>query len=193
MAPALAPKALERTGISPVHCSFLPIFSPLAILFLVSTYCSPCAMASRCAVAQGSLFQTGLAIMGAGVARTTPVHLSPPTASLSGAIWGAGLAVALSCPGQGGHQFGNLVAQFCGTLPRVSGHGSCSPYFITWASSFSFSTLWADNHQLGISGFWVYCSDTLWNLWCVCGPHGRDGLWGAVGPLDPSLSQGTAI
>ena len=43
------------------------------------------------------------------MARSPPVHLSLPTASLSGAIWGVGEAVALSSSGQGSHQFGNLV------------------------------------------------------------------------------------
>ena len=43
-------------------------------------------------------------------------------------LFGA-LAGLLPCPGQGGHQFGNLVPQVCGTLPGVGGHGSPSPYF----------------------------------------------------------------
>ena len=99
MAPALASKALERAGVPPVGCAFLPIFSHWVVLSLVSTYCSPCTKASRCAAAHGGLSQTGLAIMGAGAARSTPVHLSPSMASLSGAIWGTGWAVALSYPG----------------------------------------------------------------------------------------------
>ena len=37
----LAPKALERVRVSPVGCAFLPIFGPLDVLSLVSTYCSP--------------------------------------------------------------------------------------------------------------------------------------------------------
>ena len=191
MAPALAPKALERAGVHPVGCAFLPIFSPLAVLSLVSTYCSPHATASRCAVAKGSLSQTGPAIMGAGVARSAPVHLSPPMASLPGVILGAGWAVAMYCPGQGGYQFGNLVPQFHGTLPRVCGHSSPSPYFIM---GFLILTpcLVGGISSTGNKWSWGCYRYTLWNLWCVCGPHGRDGLWGAVGPLDLSLSQGTA-
>ena len=150
-APTLAPKALERAGVPPVGCALLYIFSSLAILSLVSTCCSPCAMTSRCAVDWGSLSQTSLAIMEAGAARSAPVHLSPPTASLSGAIWGAGWAVALSFPCQGGHQFGNLVPLFCSILHRVCGHGSPSPHFIMGFLVLTFC-LAGGNHQLGISG-----------------------------------------
>ena len=141
MAPTLAPKALERAGVPPVGCPFLSIFSPLAVLSLVSIGCCPCVMTSRCAAGQGSLSQTSLAIMGAGPARSAPVHLLHPTASLSGAIWGAGWAVALSHPGQGGHQFGNLLPHFHSALYRVCGHSRPSPYFIM-ASLFSLSALW---------------------------------------------------
>ena len=89
--------------------------------------------------------------MGAGVARSAPVYPSPPTLSLSGAIWGAGGAVALSCSGQGGHQFGNLVPQFHSALYRVCGHSRPSPYLIM---GFFILTLClvGSNHQLGISG-----------------------------------------
>ena len=152
MAPTLACKALERAGV-PVGCAFLSIFSPLAILSLVSMHCSPHAMAGRCAADQGGLSQTSLAIMGPGVARSAPVCLAPPTASLPGAIWGACWAVALSCPGQGSHQFGSLVPQFCGTLCRISGHGSPSPYFIMSCLILTLCLV-GGNHQLGISGPW---------------------------------------
>ena len=151
IAPTQAPKALERAGVSPDSGAFLLIFRPLGALSLVSTCCGPCAMASRCAADQGSLSLTSLAIMGAGVARSTPVHLSPPMASLSGAIWGTGEAVALSCSGQDGHQFGNLVSQLCSTLYRVCGHGRPSPYFITGFLILTFHLV-GSNHQLGISG-----------------------------------------
>ena len=89
--------------------------------------------------------------MGAGAPRSTPVHPSPPTASLSGAIWGTGGAVALPCSGQGGHQFGNLVPTFHSTLYRVYGHGRPTPYLIM---GFFILTLChvGSNHQLGISG-----------------------------------------
>ena len=149
MAPALAPKALDRAGVPPTGCAFLPILSPLAIQSLVSTYCSPCTTTSRCDVAQGGLSQTSLAFMGAGEARSAPVHLSPLMPSLPGAIWGTGWAVALSCAGQGGHQFGNLVPLFPGTLPMVCSHGSTSPYFIM---GFLILTLHLmGSNQLGIS------------------------------------------
>ena len=120
MDPAQAPKALERAGVPPVGCAFLPIFTPLAVLSLVCTYGSPCAVASPRLV--WPLWELG--------SQEYFCPSVPPMASLSGAIWGTDWAVALSCPGQGGHQFGNLVPQFCDTLPRVSGHGSPSPYFI---------------------------------------------------------------
>ena len=42
------------------------------------------------------------------------------------------------CPGQGSHQFGNLLPQFCGALPRVSGHSSLALTF-PQISSFSLS------------------------------------------------------
>ena len=48
--------------------------------------------------AEASLSQTSLAIIGAWVARSAPVHPSPPMTSLSGAIWGAGWAVAPAQP-----------------------------------------------------------------------------------------------
>ena len=111
-------------------------------------------MASRCAVDCGSLFQTSLAIMGAGATRCAPVLLFPPIASMSGAIWGTGWAVAMSCPSQGGHQFSNLLPPFCSALHRVCGHGRPNPYFIT---GFLILTLClvGSNHQLGIGGPWV--------------------------------------
>ena len=127
MTPALTSKALERVGVPPVGCAFLPIIRPLVVLSLVATYCSSCPMDSRYAAAWGSLSKTSPDIMGAGVARNSPVCPSPPTVFLPGAIW---------CNGWGGHQFGKLVPQLCGTLPRVSGHGS----------------LVGINHQLRIRG-----------------------------------------
>ena len=89
--------------------------------------------------------------MGAGTARRPSVCLSPPMASLSGTILGTGWAVALPCPSQGSHQFGNLVPQFCSTLPRVSGHGSPSPYFITDFLILTFCLV-VGNHKLRIRG-----------------------------------------
>ena len=80
-------------------------------------------MANRGAVGEGSLSQTSLAIMGPGVARSVPVHPSPPMASLSGAIWGTGRAVVLSCSGQGSHLLVYLIPQICSALYRFSGHG----------------------------------------------------------------------
>ena len=115
MAPTLAPEPLEGAGVLPVGGAFS---RPLGVLSMASSRGGPCAMADRCAADQGSLSQTMSAIMGARVARSAPVHLSPPMASLSVAIWGAGRAVALSCSGQGSHQFGNLVPQFCSALFR---------------------------------------------------------------------------
>ena len=96
MTPALTSKALERVGVPLVGCAFLRIISPLVVLSLVATYCSSCPAAGRCAVAQGRLSKTGLAIMGAGVAKSTPVCLSllqPLCLGLFGAL--AGL---LPCP-----------------------------------------------------------------------------------------------
>ena len=77
--------------------------------------------------------------------------LSPPMASLSGAIWGAGWAVALTCLCQGGHQFGNLLPQSHSALYRFCGHGRPSPYLIM---GFFILTLClvSSNHQLGMSG-----------------------------------------
>ena len=89
--------------------------------------------------------------MGAGAARSTSAHPSPPMASLSGAFWGAGRAVALPYPDQGGHHFANLVSQFHGTLPGFSGHGSPSPYFIMDFLVLTFCFV-GSNHQLRISG-----------------------------------------
>ena len=60
-------------------------------------------MAGRCAAVHGSLSQTNQAVMGAGAAKSAPVCLSPPMASLPGAIWGTGWAVVLSWFGQGSH------------------------------------------------------------------------------------------
>ena len=85
------------------------------------------------------------------MARITPVCLSPPMAFLSGVIWGAGWAVALPCPGQGGHQFSNLMLKFCGTLHRVSGHCIPSPYFLSNLLVLTFC-LAGSNHQLKIRG-----------------------------------------
>ena len=130
MAPALAPKALERGGVSPVCCTLMPSASPLAALPPVSTYCSPYTMACRCPVVQGSLSKTSLAVMGAGAARSTPVCLFPPMSSLNGAIWGTGQAAALHCPAQGGQQFSNLLTQSCGALPRVSDYSSPRLYLV---------------------------------------------------------------
>ena len=81
---ALTSKALERVGVPPIGSAFSPIVSPLVVLSLVATYCSSCPMAGRCAVAQRSWSKTSPAVMGAGVASSTPVCLSPPMAS----VWG---------------------------------------------------------------------------------------------------------
>ena len=78
-------------------------FRPLGVQSLASSSGGPCATSDRCTVGWGGLSQTSLVIMGAGVARSAPVHASFPMASLSGAIWGTGGAVALSCPHQDRH------------------------------------------------------------------------------------------
>ena len=130
MAPALASKALDRVWVPAVGCTFMSSISPLAVVSLVSTYGSPCPMASKCAVVCGNLSKTSPAIIGPGAARSTPVCPSPPMASLSHAVWGTDWAAALPCLGWGSHQFGNLLHRSCGALPRVDGHGSPSPYFV---------------------------------------------------------------
>ena len=83
--------------------------------------------------------------------RSASVHPSPTMASLSGAIWGPGWAIALSCPSQCDHEFGNLVPHFHSTLYRVCGHGTCSCYFIVGFLILAFC-LMGSNSQLGISG-----------------------------------------
>ena len=79
-------------------------------------------MANQGALIGSGLSQTNSAIMGVGVSRSLPVHLSTPTASLSGGIWSTARAVALSCSGQGSHQLGYLVTQLGRTFDSLSGH-----------------------------------------------------------------------
>ena len=74
-----------RVGIPPVGCIFMPSIMPRTALPLISTYGNPCPMASRWAAVWGGLSKAGLAIVGAGVAGSTPVCTSCPTASLPGA------------------------------------------------------------------------------------------------------------
>ena len=59
-------------------------------------------------------------------------------------------AVALSCFGQGSHEFANLVPQFHSALYRVCGHSRHSPYL---TMGFFILTLYlaGSNHQLRIS------------------------------------------
>ena len=79
------------------------------------------------------------------------LSIHPPMASLSGSIWGTGWAVAPSCPGQGGHQFGNLVPQIHSTLHMVCSHGRPSPYLIMGFLILTLSLV-GSNNELGISG-----------------------------------------
>ena len=124
---------------------------PLCAWSLASSNENPCATSGRCTVDWCGLSQTSLAIIRAGTARSAPVHLSPPMASLSGDIWGTGRAVALSCCGQCSHQLGYLVPKLCSVLYRFSGHGWPSPYLVT--GFFIFTLCLANsNHQLGIGG-----------------------------------------
>ena len=95
MAPALASKTLEGVGVPTVGCTFMPSISPLTTLPLISTYGSPCPLASRYASARDGLSKTSPAIMGAGVAGSIPVCASPTMASLPGAAWGTSWAAAL--------------------------------------------------------------------------------------------------
>ena len=142
MTPTLASKALERAGVPPVGGAFLSIFSLLAVLSLVSICCSPCAMAGRCAVDQGSLSQTGLAVMGAGVARSAPACLSPPMASLLG-LFGV-LAGLLPCPALVRVAINltiwcpNSIVPYTGSVVTTA-----LALNLSWAFSFSLSTLWA--------------------------------------------------
>ena len=87
---------MEGVVVPPVGCTFTPSIGPLAPLPLISTYGSPCPMASRCAVVQDGLCKTGPATVGAGVAGSTPVCMSPSMASLSGLL--GTLAGLLPCP-----------------------------------------------------------------------------------------------
>ena len=61
-------------------------------------------------------------IMGVGVTRSVPVHLSSPMTSMSGAIWSTARAVTLSCSCQGSNQPGYLVSQLSSILNRFGGH-----------------------------------------------------------------------
>ena len=140
MAPAQAYKTLEGGGVLPVGCTSMPGISPLTVLPLISTYGSPCPMASWCAVVWVSLSKTGLATVGAGAAESTPVCPSPSTDSLPGAAGGTSWVAALPCFGQGSHQFANLFPYFCGLLPRVCGHYSPSSYFVLDLLIFLLST-----------------------------------------------------
>ena len=148
MVQALAPKALERVGVPPVGCAFLPILYPLAVLFLVYC-CSPCAMARRCAVNQCSLSQLLWELGQPGVLLF--IHLLPQPFYLGYLGHWLGCCPVLPYPGQGSHQFGNLVPHFHGTLPRVGGHGSPSPYLIM-GFFVLFFCLVSSNHQLRICG-----------------------------------------
>ena len=150
MAPTLGSKALERAGVHPVGCAFLSIFSPLAILSLVSTCCSPHAVSSRCAVDWGDLSQTSLAVMGAGAARSALVHPSPPIASLLG-LFGA-LAGLLSCPALVRMAI-NLAIWCPNSIVPSTGSVVMADLALTlsWATLFSLSTLWCGYDQLGIS------------------------------------------
>ena len=57
------------------------------------------------------------------------LSVCPLPLPLSLGLFGA-LAGLPPCPGQGGHQFCDLLPQFCGALSRVSGLNSPSPYLI---------------------------------------------------------------
>ena len=173
MAPALTSKALERDRVSPVGCAFLSIFYPLADLSLVSTWCRPCAMAGRCAMGCDSLSKTGLVIMRAGVARSTSLHPSPPTASLG--LFGV-LARLLPCP-----TLVRVAINFTIWYPNsiVPSPGSvvmaALALTLSQASSLSLSALWmvpSTENKLSQG----YSKRTLFNLWCPCGLHGRDSL-----------------
>ena len=118
-----------------------------------------------------------------GVTRSTPC-LSIISHGLS--VWGY-LGHWLGCcpalPWSGWPSIGNLVPQICGTLPKVGGHGSPSPYLFPDFLILAFH-LADSNHQLGI---WsprgaVEIPDRI--------PWKRQS-WGVVGPLDLSLSWGT--
>ena len=160
MAPTLAPEALEGAGILPIWSASLAIFGPLDILSLALT-CGPCATTSRYTVGWGGLSQASLTIVGAGVTRSVPVCLSSPMASPSGAIWGTGGAVALSCSCHGSHQLGYLIPQLCSALNRFSGHGWPSPYHAT--GFFIFTLHFASsNHELGISGPRIAIEISYW-------------------------------
>ena len=135
MAPALAPKALERVGVSPV--GLLPSVSPLIVLSLVSTYYSPCTMACRFPAVWGSLSRTSPA----GGSQEYPC-LSVPFHGLS--PWGylghwlgscpalvrVTISLAICCPNSVVPSPKSVVTTAL-TLP------------LSWISSFSVSALWA--------------------------------------------------
>ena len=145
MAPALASKTLEIVGVPPVGCTFMPNISPMTALPLISSYGNPCTMASRCAVVWGSLSKNGLAVVGAGPTWSTPVCMSPSTASLPGAASGTSWVAALPCFAQGNHQFGNLLLHFCGSFPWVGGHCNFISYLVPDLLIFTFH-LSGSNH-----------------------------------------------
>ena len=80
--------------------------------------------------------------MGAGAARSVPVHLSPPMTSLSGDIWGPGRVVALLSPGQATI---NLTIWFPNSVVPSSASVVTADLALTlsWASSFLLPALQA--------------------------------------------------
>ena len=76
-----------------------------------------------CCRLRHGLTQASLTIVGAGAARSVPVHLSfCHSLSVWGYCWGTSRDTALSCSGQGSHQLGYLIPQLCSALNRFSGH-----------------------------------------------------------------------
>ena len=109
----------------PSHLALVPwLFCPWCLLIVVLVLWPVGVLQSRAICS--SLVQLLWELGHPGV----PLSVCPFPQPLSGDIWGTGWAATLPCPGQGSNQFGNLLPQFFGTLSRVFGHGSPSPYLV---------------------------------------------------------------
>ena len=140
MAPALTSKTLEKVGVPPVGCTFVPSISPVTALPLISTYGNPCPMASRCVVVWGSprlvwllweLWQLGI---------TLSAHplLWPLSLALLGAQAGLLPYPALV---RAAISLAILLPLFCSSLSRLSGHCSPGSYFVPDLIIFAFCLL----------------------------------------------------
>ena len=159
------PEALERVWVPTIGCALPPCTRPLVTLAIASIPGAPYPTPSRYAVGWVHLSRATPTIVGVLVTGGATSIVSPPVPPFPGPTWCTLGTVSITSLGQGGHELGNLLPQFCCSFTQVSCyHGPC-PHLVPDFLILAFCLV-GSNHQLqvGVTTGAIQVPDRIANM-----------------------------